>query len=190
MRGVTRVFHVAGLTSLRAGADTLFRVNVDGTRIVLEEALRAGVERVVHTSSVAAIGPAPRGTTADETQVFRAGRLGLPYVNSKHEAESEALRIAAHGLPLVIVNPAHVLGQGRRLPLVDRARAPLPAPPDPRLRRRCAEHRRRARTSRAATCSPTSTAGSASATSSATATSRSTGCSPTSAACRASSRPR
>ncbi len=112
MRGVTRVFHVAGLTSLRAGADSMFRVNVDGTRIVLEEALRAGVERAVYTSSVAALGPAPRGTTADETQIFRAGRYGLPYVNSKHEAEIEALRIAAHGLPLVIVNPAHVLGKG------------------------------------------------------------------------------
>ena len=112
LRGVTRVFHVAGFTSLRAGADTLFRVNVDGTRIVLEEALRAGVERAVLTSSVAAIGPAPRGATADETQVFRAGRFGLPYVSSKHEAENEALRIAAHGLPLVIVNPAHVMGRG------------------------------------------------------------------------------
>ena len=112
LRGVTRVFHVAGLTSLRGGADTLFRVNVDGTRIVLEEALRAGVERAVLTSSVAAIGPAPRGATADETQVFRAGRFGLPYLNSKHEAENEALRIAAHGLPLVIVNPAHVMGKG------------------------------------------------------------------------------
>lgn len=112
LRGVTRVFHVAGLTSLRGGADTLFRVNVDGTRIVLEEALRAGVERAVLTSSVAAIGPAARGATADESQVFRAGRFGLPYVNSKHEAENEALRIAAHGLPLVIVNPAHVMGKG------------------------------------------------------------------------------
>lgn len=112
LRGVSRVFHVAGLTSLRGGADTLFRVNVDGTRIVLEEALRAGVERAVLTSSVAAIGPAPRGATADETQVFRAGRFGLPYLNSKDEAENEALRVAAHGLPLVIVNPAHVMGRG------------------------------------------------------------------------------
>lgn len=112
MRDVTRVFHVAGVTSLRGGADTLFRVNVGGTRIVLEEALRAGVERAVLTSSVAAIGPAPRGGTADETQVFRAGRFGLPYVSSTHEAENEALRIAAHGLPLVIVNPAHVMGKG------------------------------------------------------------------------------
>jgi dihydroflavonol-4-reductase len=112
MGGAQRVFHVAGLTSLRASADTLFAVNVDGTRIVMEEALRAGVARAVHTSSVAAVGPAPRGSTADERQVFRAGRYGLPYVNAKHEAESVAMRLAAQGLPLVIVNPAHVFGAG------------------------------------------------------------------------------
>src|SRR3954464_7185024 len=112
MRGVQRVFHVAGATSLRGTADDLFRINVGGTEAVLEEALRAGVERVVYTSSVAAIGPAPHGSTADETQVFRAGRFGLPYVNSKHEAEREALRAAAAGLPVVIVNPAHVFGRG------------------------------------------------------------------------------
>jgi dihydroflavonol-4-reductase len=112
LRGVERVFHVAGCTSLRAPAAQLFRVNVEGTRVVLEEALRAGVERVVHTSSVAAVGPARRGSTADESQLFRAGRFGLPYVNAKREAESEALRIAAAGLPVVIVNPAHVFGRG------------------------------------------------------------------------------
>jgi dihydroflavonol-4-reductase len=112
LEGVDRLFHVAGMTSLRAGADTMFRVNVQGTRIVLEEALEAGVERVVFTSSVAAIGPAPRGTRADERQVFRAGRFGIPYVNAKHEAEREALRLAAAGLPVVIVNPAHVFGRG------------------------------------------------------------------------------
>jgi dihydroflavonol-4-reductase len=112
LRGVERLFHVAGSTSLRRSADELFRTNVEGTRVVLEEALRAGVERVVYTSSVAAIGPAPRGSTADETQVFRAGRYGLPYVNSKHEAESVAMRMAAQGLPVVVVNPAHVFGRG------------------------------------------------------------------------------
>jgi dihydroflavonol-4-reductase len=114
MRGVQRVFHVAGVTSLRMSADSVFAVNVGGTRIVLEEAQRAGVARVVHTSSVAAVGPAPRGSTADEAQVFRAGRYGLPYVNAKHEAELEAMRLAAHGLPVVIVNPAHVFGAGDR----------------------------------------------------------------------------
>ncbi|HUN78301.1 MAG TPA: NAD-dependent epimerase/dehydratase family protein [Solirubrobacteraceae bacterium] len=112
MGGVERVFHVAGLTSLRAPAAELFRVNVEGTRIVLEEALRAGVERVVHTSSIAAVGPAPRGAVADERQVFPAGCCAVPYVESKREAEVQALRLAARGLPVVIVNPAFVLGAG------------------------------------------------------------------------------
>jgi dihydroflavonol-4-reductase len=113
LRDVDRVFHCAGMTSLRASdGDRLFEVNVIGTRNLLEECLRAGVERVVYTSSVAAIGPAPRGGRADENQLFTAGRLGIPYVNSKHEAEVEALRLAARGLPLVCVNPCVVFGAG------------------------------------------------------------------------------
>jgi dihydroflavonol-4-reductase len=112
LRGVARVFHVAGSTDMRASAAELFRVNVEGTRIVLEEALRAGVERVVHTSSIAAIGPAPRGAVADERQSFPATRCAVPYVESKREAEVQALRLAARGLPVVIVNPAFVLGAG------------------------------------------------------------------------------
>ena len=113
LKGVDRVFHVAGLVSSRSqDADRLFDVNVGGTRTVLEEALRAQVERVVYTSSVAAIGPAPPGGTADERQLFTAGELGIPYVNSKHEGEREALRLAAKGLPVVVVNPAHAFGRG------------------------------------------------------------------------------
>ncbi len=111
MDGVTKVFHVAGTTSMRAGgADRVFETNVVGTRIVMEEALAAGVERAVHTSSAGALGPAERNGTADETQVFRAGALGIPYINSKHEAEREVLRTAAAGLDVVIVNPTFVLG--------------------------------------------------------------------------------
>ena len=54
-----RVFHVAGITSMRpADRERVFEVNVGGTRNVLEEARSAGVQRVVHTSSVGAIGPA------------------------------------------------------------------------------------------------------------------------------------
>jgi dihydroflavonol-4-reductase len=113
MKGVDRVFHVAGLVSLRdSDAELLFDVNVGGTRVVMEEALRAGAERVVLTSSVAAIGPAPWGSTADERQLFTAGHLGIPYVNSKHEGEAEAMRLAAQGLPLVVVNPTYVFGAG------------------------------------------------------------------------------
>jgi dihydroflavonol-4-reductase len=112
LRGVDRLFHVAGATTLRAGWRDLYDANVTGTRIALEEALRAGVERVVHTSAVAALGPATRGSTADETHILNAARVGIAYANIKAEAEREALRVCAQGLPVVIVNPAHVLGPG------------------------------------------------------------------------------
>ena len=111
MKDAERVFHVAGSTSMRSGdREQVFEVNVTGTRNVVEEARQAGVEQVVHTSSAGAIGPARPGGTADENQAFAAGHLGIAYVNSKHEAEVEAIRAAAHGLALVIVNPTFVLG--------------------------------------------------------------------------------
>jgi dihydroflavonol-4-reductase len=112
MQGVERVFHIAGTTRIALPREQLYALNVEGTRIVLEEALRAKVDRAVLTSSVAAIGPAPRGLTADENNVFDAGRHGVPYVDSQHEAEVVAMRLFARGLPLVIVNPAYVLGAG------------------------------------------------------------------------------
>ncbi len=117
LKDVSRVFHCAGVTSVRpADAELLFDVNVRGTKLVMEECLRTGVERVVYTSSAAAVGPAPGGgKAATETQLFTAGRLGIPYVNSVHEAEVEAMRVAAHGLPLVCVNPAICLGAGDHL---------------------------------------------------------------------------
>ncbi|HEU0024192.1 MAG TPA: NAD-dependent epimerase/dehydratase family protein [Thermoleophilaceae bacterium] len=113
LKGAERVFHCAGVTSVRPrDAERLFRVNVGGTKLVMEECLRAEVERVVYTSSAAVVGPAEPGKTADETQLFTAGRLGIPYVNSVHEAEVEAMRVAARGLPLVCVNPTIVFGAG------------------------------------------------------------------------------
>lgn len=111
LQGVERVFHVAGRTSLRpSDRESVFATNLRGARIVFEEALRAGVERLVHTSTVGAIGVAKPHSTADEESPFEIGHLGLSYVNSKHEAELEAFRLAAHGLPVVIVNPSFVLG--------------------------------------------------------------------------------
>jgi dihydroflavonol-4-reductase len=112
MQGVDRVFHLAGTTRLTLPREHLFALNVEGTRIVLEEALRAEVDRVVYTSSVAAIGPAPRGLVADEANVWDAGRYGIPFLDAQHEAEVVATRLSARGLPLVIVNPSYVLGAG------------------------------------------------------------------------------
>ncbi|UJA19491.1 SDR family NAD(P)-dependent oxidoreductase [Thermoleophilia bacterium SCSIO 60948] len=109
--GVSRVFNVAGATSMRErDREQVFDTNVRGARTVFEEALEAGVERVVHTSSVVAVGPARPNGVADETQPFRSGGLGITYVNSKREAEVEGLRMAAKGLPIVFTNPAFVLG--------------------------------------------------------------------------------
>src|SRR5262249_37626802 len=64
MRGVERVFHIAGTTSMRSRDRTrVFQVNVEGTRNVFEEALRAGVDRAVLTSSSSAVGAAEPGET-------------------------------------------------------------------------------------------------------------------------------
>jgi len=116
LKGAERVFHCAGVTSVRPeDAERLFEVNVGGTKMVMQECLRAGVERVVYNSSAVVVGPAAQGKTADETQLFTAGRLGIPYVNSAHEAEVEAMRVAAHGLPLVCVNPGACFGAGDHL---------------------------------------------------------------------------
>ena len=112
MRGVERVFHLAGTTSLVMPRGQVFALNFEGTRIVLEEALRAGVERVIYTSSVAAIGPAPKGSIADESNIWDAGRYAIPYLDAKHEAEVAAFRLLGRGLPLVIVNPTTVMGAG------------------------------------------------------------------------------
>lgn len=112
MRGVSNLYHVAGITSLRAAREDYFRVNVEGTRVVLGEALRAGVEKAVLTSSVSALGPAPDGVTADETQIDGLKGFNFAYPESKLEAEVQALRLAAQGLPLVIVMPGHVFGEG------------------------------------------------------------------------------
>jgi dihydroflavonol-4-reductase len=110
-RGIDRAFHVAGTTNLRMRPEQLLRINVEGTRNVLEACLAERVERAVHVSSVAAIGPARRGGALDERHV-RPGPLGIPYPDSKHAAEVEALRVAARGLDVVLACPAHVLGAG------------------------------------------------------------------------------
>ena len=80
--GVDRVFHVAGITSMRpADRERVFEVNVDAN--VIEEARGVGVQRVVHTSSVGAISAKPN-ESADETQPdFTGGRLGISRTSTR-----------------------------------------------------------------------------------------------------------
>jgi len=66
----------------------------------------------VYTSSAAAIGPSAKGRVATERTTWDAARYAIPYVDSKHHAEGVAVGLFGRGLPVVIVNPAHVLGAG------------------------------------------------------------------------------
>jgi dihydroflavonol-4-reductase len=105
------VFHVAAMAQYwRSSKETIYRVNVEGTRNVVHAALAAGVKRVVHTSSVAALGYPPRDTLADESQAFPAKLSWWPYGHSKYLAELEVSRAVEQGLPAVIVNPTIVIG--------------------------------------------------------------------------------
>jgi dihydroflavonol-4-reductase len=110
-RGCQVVYHVAAVSQYwRIGPESVYRVNVEGTRNVLQAALACGVERVVHTSSVAAIGPSSPGTPADESQPFPDRLRWFVYGHSKHVSELEVHAAVTQGLPAVIVNPGIVLG--------------------------------------------------------------------------------
>jgi dihydroflavonol-4-reductase len=111
--GCDWVFHVAGLSSYwRAPREDIYRVNVEGTRIVMDACLHAGVRRVVYTSSVAAVGIPAEGTVADENSAFDDLSASFAYADSKHKAEEEVRRAIGRGLAAVIVNPAVVIGAG------------------------------------------------------------------------------
>ncbi len=111
--GCDLVFHVAALSSYwRAQRAQVYRVNVNGTRTVMEACLRAGVPRVVHTSSVGAIGIPRNGRPAGESTAFDALSASFAYGDSKHRAEEEVYRAIDRGLAAVIVNPAAVYGAG------------------------------------------------------------------------------
>jgi dihydroflavonol-4-reductase len=111
MSGCDVVFHVAALSQYwRTSKETIYRVNVDGTRNVMAAALVAGVGRVVHTSSIAALGIPVHDQVLDETAVFPDSQAWFTYGHSKYLAEVEVRRAVDQGLPAVIVNPGIVIG--------------------------------------------------------------------------------
>ncbi len=114
MTDIDRVYHVAGMVSFdRRDREALRRVNADGTANVVNAALEANVDRVVHTSSIAALGrPVAADTTIDETTEWRDGGHRSAYARSKRRAELEVHRGIAEGLDAVIVNPSLVFGVG------------------------------------------------------------------------------
>jgi dihydroflavonol-4-reductase len=112
LKGVRFLFHAAADYRLWArNPEEILRNNVEGTQLVMEEALRAGVERVVYTSSVATLKLGPCGASATEDHPLAEGEAIGAYKKSKVSAERlvEAM-VRRDGLPAVIVNPSTPIG--------------------------------------------------------------------------------
>ncbi len=109
--GCRQVYHAAASIVFwcrsKRELDAVRRVNVDGTRFVLDAAQRAGVERVVHVSTVDAIGLPPPGCVATEDTDWAGGPIDTVYAVTKREAEAVALSAA---VDTVVVNPGFILG--------------------------------------------------------------------------------
>jgi len=113
LAGCDTVFHLAALYSYSwRDAAAMERVNVEGTRVLLEE---AGARRIVHTSSCATCGPVA-GRAATEADGPPAWELRVPYKRTKVAGEQLALAAAARGANVVIVNPTTPVGPGDRRP--------------------------------------------------------------------------
>ena len=111
MVGCQAVFHcAAAYTFWSREPESVRRANVDGTVNVLERAAAAGVERVVYTSTVSTIGIPGHGSLGDERTPLTPQALHGHYKRSKFEAEQEAMRLAGHGVPVVVVNPTAPVG--------------------------------------------------------------------------------
>jgi dihydroflavonol-4-reductase len=112
LAGCSHLFHVAAEYRLWVrDPAAMFRANVDGTQLLMESALAAGLQRIVYTSSVATLSTDGSGGAADETvPSFFADMVG-PYKQSKFRAEEAVRRLVAErGLPAVIVNPSTPVG--------------------------------------------------------------------------------
>ena len=111
MQDVRFLFHVAADYRLWArDPNEIVTNNVTGTRIVMEAASAAGVERIVYTSSVATLECKGKGEAADESRQVREGETIGAYKRSKLLAEQLVERMVAEGLPAVIVNPSTPIG--------------------------------------------------------------------------------
>jgi dihydroflavonol-4-reductase len=134
---VEAVFHCAAAVSVRKEISAEMRAtNVDGTRHVIEAVTAAKVRRLIHTSSIVAIGLSPDGTPCDEATTWNYDDYGLSnaYAITKHEAElavMAAVARAAQPIDAVVVNPTYMFGPRDVRPssgklLLDIARRKLP----------------------------------------------------------------
>lgn len=113
LEGVDAVIHSAAVVSFaKEDRRQMYQVNVDGTANVMNMALEAGVKRVVHISSVAALGRTADGGMVDEDKKWEDTKINTHYAKSKYRGELEVWRAMGEGLAAVILNPSTILGYG------------------------------------------------------------------------------
>lgn len=111
LAGCRRLYHVAAHYALwDQDPEVFYRTNVTGTKSIMQAALDLGVERVVYTSTIGAIGLPEGGGLGTEETPLSSAQLAGDYKRSKYLAEHEVLHLAKSGLPVVIVNPTAPVG--------------------------------------------------------------------------------
>ncbi len=111
LQGCEVLYHAAAYYSLWSrDKRTMYDINVQGTRNILEAAMTENVRKVVYTSTVGCIGLWPDGRPADEQTPLDPAILCNDYKLSKYQAEQAALEFAGRGLPVVVVNPTAPVG--------------------------------------------------------------------------------
>ncbi|HYF32701.1 MAG TPA: NAD-dependent epimerase/dehydratase family protein [Chitinophagaceae bacterium] len=113
LNDVTQIYHCAAVVSFSPSRrKELFKINVEGTANVVNAAVQAGVQKMVHVSSVAAMGRIRNNQVINESMYWTPETSNSSYGHSKYLAELEVWRGIAEGLPSVIVNPTIILGAG------------------------------------------------------------------------------
>ncbi len=111
LRGCSLLFHVAAFYSTaESDGQRMYETNVGGTKTVMAAALRAGVERAVHTSTIGTVGQPAGGRLATEQDEFTGWKSASPYAKSKLLSEMVAIAAARSGLDVVVVNPCAPVG--------------------------------------------------------------------------------
>lgn len=111
--GVTQIYHCAAIVSFHPRRkQDLFKINIEGTANIVNAALDAGVAKIVHVSSVAALGRLRQGEPVKETMNWTPETSNSHYGQSKYLGELEVWRGVGEGLEAVVVNPSIILGAG------------------------------------------------------------------------------
>jgi dihydroflavonol-4-reductase len=112
LKGIRYVYHCAAFVSLKkSDLERLIRINKSGTANLINACLQNKIEKLVHVSSIAALGSPSMGIITDEYNSWKHHK-DSPYAISKYQSELEVWRGIAEGLNAVIVNPSFIIGPG------------------------------------------------------------------------------